>query len=111
MKQTGIMLKMAEDKLSIGEADHPVSEQHIGFSPDTPLRKDAFDLTDEQQINTISGHTKEIMNTLGLDLEDDSLKGTPGRVAKMFVKEIFSGIYPLVRSLGCQRLSSTITSA
>ena len=80
MKQTGIMLKMAEDKLSIREADHPISEQHINFSPDTPMRKDAFDLTEEQKISTISGHMKEIMNTLGLDMEDDSLKGTPGRV-------------------------------
>ncbi|MEP7376839.1 MAG: GTP cyclohydrolase I FolE [Chitinophagaceae bacterium] len=94
MKQTGIMLKMAEDKLSIEEVDHPIGKQHIGFSPDTPLRKDAFDLTDEQKISTISGHMKEIMNALGLDLEDDSLKGTPGRVARMFVKEIFSGLNP-----------------
>lgn len=58
------------------------------------MRKDAFDLTDEQKISTISGHMKEIMNTLRLDLEDDSLKGTPGRVARMFVKEIFSGLNP-----------------
>ena len=88
------MLKMTEDKLSIEEVDHPIGEQHTGFSPDTPLRKDAFDLTDEQKISAISGHMKEIMNTLGLDLEDDSLKGTPGRVARMFVKEIFSGLNP-----------------
>ena len=93
MKQTGIMLKMA-DKLSIGELDPPIGEQQIGFSPDTPLRKDAFDLTDEQKISSIAGSIKEIMNTLGLDLEDDSLKGTPGRVAKMFVKEMFSGLNP-----------------
>lgn len=92
MKVTRIRLKMPEDNLSIAEVDHPIGEQHIGFSPDTPLRKDAFDLTDEQKISTISGHMKEIMNTLGLDLEDDSMKGTPGRVARMFVKEIFSGL-------------------
>ena len=94
MKQPGIILKMAEEKLSIEEVDHTIGEQHIGFSPDTPLRKDAFDLTDEQKISTISRHMKEIMNTLGLDLKDDSLKGTPGRVARMFVKEIFSGLTP-----------------
>ena len=94
MKETGIMLKMAEEKLSIEEGHHPRGEQHIGFSPDTPLRKDTFDLTDEQKISTISGHMKEILNTLGLNLEDDSLKGTPGRVARMFVKEIFSGLNP-----------------
>ena len=85
---------MAEDNLSIDDVDHSIGDVHIGFSPDTPLRKDAFDLTDEQKISTISGHMKEIMNTLGLDLEDDSLKGTPGRVARMFVKEIFSGLNP-----------------
>ena len=94
MKETRIRLKMPEDNLSIAEVDHPIGEQHIGFSPDTPLRKDAFDLTDEQKISTISGHMKEIMNTLGLDLEDDSMKGTPGRVARMFVKEIFRGLNP-----------------
>lgn len=94
MKENGIILKMAEDKLSILEVNHPIDEQHIRYSPDTPLRKDAFDLTDEQKISTISGCMKEIMNTLGLDLEDDSLKGTPGRVARMFVKEIFCGLDP-----------------
>jgi len=88
------MLKMTGDKLSIGEVNHPTNERHIGFSPDTPLRKDAFDLTDEQKINTISRYMKEIMKTLGLDVEDDSLKGTPARVARMFVKEIFSGLNP-----------------
>jgi GTP cyclohydrolase IA len=88
------MLKMTEDRLTIKEVYHPIGERHIGFLLDTPLRKDAFNLTDEQKIATISGHVKEIMNTLGLDLEDDSLKGTPGRVARMFVKEIFSGLNP-----------------
>jgi GTP cyclohydrolase IA len=94
MKEAGIMLKMTENKLSIEEVDHPIGEQQIGFSVDTPLRKDAFELTDEQKINAISGHMKEIMKTLGLDLKDDSLKGTPRRVARMFVKEIFSGLNP-----------------
>lgn len=94
MKETAIMLKMTEDKLSLNEEDNQIDDQHTGFSPDTPLRKDAFDLTDEQKICTISRHMKEILNTLGLNLEDDSLKGTPGRVARMFVKEIFSGLDP-----------------
>jgi len=94
MKETGIMLKMTQNKLSIKGVDHPIDEQKIGFSVDTPLRKDAFDLTDEQKISNISEYVKEIMNTLGLDLENDSLKGTPGRVARMFVKEIFSGLNP-----------------
>ncbi|NUO02133.1 MAG: GTP cyclohydrolase I FolE [Saprospiraceae bacterium] len=60
----------------------------------TPLRKDAFELSDEDKIAKIEGHFQAIMQTLGLDLSDDSLRGTPGRVAKMFVKETFKGLNP-----------------
>ena len=52
------------------------------------------DLTDEEKIKTISEHFEKIMVTLGLDLEDDSLRDTPRRVAKMYVREIFSGLSP-----------------
>ncbi|AKQ44630.1 GTP cyclohydrolase [Rufibacter radiotolerans] len=69
-------------------------EEHVAGSLDTPLRPDAFDLTDEQKIDGIAHHFTEIMQLLGLDLEDDSLKGTPRRVAKMYVKEIFDGLNP-----------------
>jgi GTP cyclohydrolase I len=61
---------------------------------DTPIRKDAFDLADDAKIEIIQGHFNAIMETLGLDMEDDSLKGTPRRVAKMFVKEMFWGLNP-----------------
>ncbi|MCO6495233.1 MAG: GTP cyclohydrolase I FolE [Bacteroidetes bacterium] len=60
----------------------------------TPLRPDAFNLSDEEKIRIIEGHFREIMDTLGLDLENDSLKGTPHRVAKMYVKEMFWGLNP-----------------
>jgi len=60
----------------------------------TPLHKDAFKFTDDEKIEIIEGHFREIMLTLGLDLKDDSLQGTPRRVAKMFVKEIFQGLNP-----------------
>lgn len=60
----------------------------------TPLRADAFDLSDDQKIEQIEKHVREIMLTLGLDLTDDSLNGTPKRVAKMYVKEVFSGLNP-----------------
>jgi GTP cyclohydrolase I len=63
-------------------------------SHDTPLRADAFDLSDEEKIDKIEGHFRVIMETLGLDLTDDSLQGTPRRVAKMYVKEVFSGLNP-----------------
>jgi GTP cyclohydrolase IA len=58
----------------------------------TPLREDAFELSDEEKMKRIEASFTEIMKTLGLDLTDDSLKGTPKRVAKMYVKEIFSGL-------------------
>lgn len=63
-------------------------------SVQTPLRLDAFVLSDEEKITQIEGHFEKIMDILGLDLTDDSLKDTPKRVAKMYVKEIFSGLNP-----------------
>jgi len=69
-------------------------EDHFSNSVETPLRADAFDISDEEKIEKISYHFSEIIKTLGLDLEDDSIKGTPRRVAKMYVKEIFKGLDP-----------------
>jgi GTP cyclohydrolase I len=71
-----------------------IGDEHVGTSHDTPLRPDAFEKDDELKIELIEKHFKEIMQILGLDLNDDSLKGTPHRVAKMYVKEIFSGLNP-----------------
>jgi GTP cyclohydrolase I len=76
------------------ETSELIGELHIGTSASTPLREDAFDMNDSLKIELIQKHFKEIMLVLGLDLTDDSLKGTPQRVAKMFVKEIFSGLNP-----------------
>ena len=94
MKQNGIMLKMAQNPPSVEEVDGQITEQHLDAILQTPLREDAFDCTDQEKIDAITGHFKEIMYTLGLDIDDDSLKGTPRRVARMFVKEIFSGLNP-----------------
>ncbi len=69
-------------------------DNHIMTSVDTPMSPDAFDKTDDEKLAIIQDYFKGIMETLGLDLEDDSLKGTPYRVAKMYVKEIFSGLDP-----------------
>jgi len=69
-------------------------DDHLGSSAETPLRADAFDLDDDVKIERIEKHFREIMNILGLDLTDDSLKGTPRRVAKMYVREVFSGLNP-----------------
>ena len=67
---------------------------HVGSSTDTPMRDDAFVLSDDEKIERIQKSVREIMLTLGLDLDDDSLNGTPKRVAKMYVKEIFGGLHP-----------------
>lgn len=69
-------------------------ENHQPGSADTPLREDAFAMDDDLKMELISKHFREIMHILGLDLTDDSLRGTPDRVAKMYVKEIFSGLNP-----------------
>ena len=71
-----------------------LGDDHHSSSADTPLRPDAFELDDETKIEKIEKHFQEIMTILGLDLTDDSLKGTPRRVAKMYVKEVFSGLNP-----------------
>ncbi|MFY7733940.1 MAG: GTP cyclohydrolase I FolE [Bacteroidia bacterium] len=91
MKPNEILLNTMETKNINAES---IGDDHIGFSLETPLREDAFKLDDDLKIELISKHFKEIMQILGLDLSDDSLSGTPNRVAKMYVKEIFSGLNP-----------------
>lgn len=76
------------NEILLDDHDHPFTKL------ETPLRADAFDLDDEEKIEIIEKHFKEIMLTLGLDLLDESLRGTPHRVAKMYVKELFSGLNP-----------------
>jgi GTP cyclohydrolase I len=71
-----------------------MGNDHVSSAEDTPLRDDAFVLDDAEKIERIKANVREIMLTLGLDLDDDSLSGTPNRVAKMFVKEIFGGLHP-----------------
>lgn len=71
-----------------------LGENHIATSATNPVRNDAFTLSDEQKIEQIKKDVENILHTLGMDLTDDSIKGTPQRVAKMFVKEIFAGLNP-----------------
>lgn len=71
-----------------------IGNNHIATSAKNPLRDDAFNLSDEQKIESIKKDVESILTTLGMDLTDDSLSGTPNRVAKMFVKEIFGGLNP-----------------
>ena len=81
---------MNKDFLTVDE----IGDNHVGTSHDTPLRDDAFELDNDTKIAAIEKDVERILHTLGMDLTDDSLKGTPKRVAKMFVKEIFSGLSP-----------------
>ncbi|HEY0177641.1 MAG TPA: GTP cyclohydrolase I FolE [Pedobacter sp.] len=69
-------------------------DAHFSANSETPMRADAFEKTNEEKIDAITFHFGRIMETLGLDLTDDSLSGTPHRVAKMYVTELFSGLDP-----------------
>ena len=71
-----------------------IGDDHMSANLETPLRDDAFELSADEKVEMIEADFRHIMETLGLDLTDDSLKGTPKRVAKMFVKEIFGGLLP-----------------
>ena len=71
-----------------------IDSDHKNFSIETPLREDAFDLSDDDKIKIIKKNVGEILHTLGMDMTDDSLKGTPLRVAKAYVKELFGGLNP-----------------
>lgn len=92
LKETSSNIQLTDHDITL--SDHEIDDHHTSYTTDTPLRADAFDMSNEEKIEKIKLHFREIMTTLGLDLEDDSLKGTPGRVAKMYVNEIFSGLSP-----------------
>jgi len=91
MKQNGTSSNIPSiDLLDIEE----VGDDHLLTSIETPMRADAFSMDDDMKIELIEKHFRHIMEIMGLDLTDDSLKGTPKRVAKMYVKEVFSGLDP-----------------
>jgi GTP cyclohydrolase IA len=89
------MLNTQHNKIDLSDVEiDNLGNDHISSCYNTPLCKDAFEKTDDEKIEIIENHFKAIMQTLGLDLNDDSLKGSPKRFAKMYVKEIFSGLNP-----------------
>lgn len=90
MKPKETLSNIRENETILQELD----DEHIASSVETPLRPDAFELSDQEKISGIADHFREIMKILGLDLNDDSLQGTPKRVAKMYIQEIFSGLNP-----------------
>ncbi|MFN3667248.1 MAG: GTP cyclohydrolase I FolE [Sediminibacterium sp.] len=97
MKQNETLLniRLNGEEIALSELHiDNMGDDHIGSSANTPLREDAFEKSDDEKITAIEAHFRSIMEILGLDLTDDSLKGTPKRVAKMYVKEIFQGLNP-----------------
>ncbi len=84
------MLNTQLNDISVEE----IGDEHIGTSFDTPMKSDAFDMDDTLKMKLIEDKFRDIMDIMGLDLTDDSLSGTPKRVAKMYIKEIFSGLNP-----------------
>lgn len=71
-----------------------IGDDHLYTGLKTPMKVNAFKMSDEEKKQKIAILFEEIMDVMGLDLMDDSLKGTPERVAKMYIDEIFSGLNP-----------------
>ncbi len=82
------------ENLLNGFSNHEIGDDHLFTGLETPMKKDAFKLSDGEKKKKIAILFEEIMDVMGLDLTDDSLKGTPERVAKMYIDEIFSGLNP-----------------
>jgi len=95
MKNPDILIKETIKKRKLnGFTEEEIGDDHIYTGLETPMRPDAFELSDQEKKEKIAVLFKEIMNVMGLDLTDDSLRGTPNRVAKMYIDEIFSGLNP-----------------
>ncbi len=95
MKRQETMLNILTDSLELNNfTDSEIGDDHLYTGIDTPMKESAFLLSDGEKKEKISLLFAEIMDVLGLDLTDDSLKGTPNRVAKMYIDEIFSGLNP-----------------
>ena len=86
---------MFEGKNAMTNKIDEIGDDHVGSSAKTPLRADAFEISNEEKRNRIEASVRDILETLGMDLDDDSIKGTPRRVAKAYVNEIFSGLDPV----------------
>ena len=85
---------MFEGKNIMMDKIDEIGDDHVGSSAKTPLRADAFDISDEEKRKRIEASVRDILDTLGMDLDDDSIKGTPRRVAKAYVNELFGGLNP-----------------
>lgn len=88
------VIPLKEQSLNEQFTAEEIGDNHLFTGLETPMKKDAFVLSDDEKKQKISALFKEIMDVMGMDLTDDSLKGTPDRVAKMYIDEIFSGLNP-----------------
>ena len=91
---TSILDRVNKSRGINGFSVEDIGDEHLYTSLETPLKPDAFKLSDEKKKERIALLFEEIMDVMGLDLTDDSLKGTPERVAKMYIDEIFCGLNP-----------------
>jgi len=94
MDVNNITLEKTNGQKLNGFSFEDIGDDHLYTSLETPMKKDAFKISDKEKKQRIANLFEEIMDVMGLDLEDDSLKGTPERVAKMYIDEIFSGLNP-----------------
>jgi len=92
--QETLLNTFIEENGLIGLSEEEIGDDHIYTGLETPMKPNAFDISDEEKKEKISDLFSQIMDVMGLDLTDDSLKGTPNRVAKMYIDEIFSGLNP-----------------
>lgn len=94
MEQNGVLHYVPKAQKINGFSHDEIGDEHLSTGPETPMKADAFAITDEEKKEKIASLFAEIMDVMGLDLTDDSLSGTPQRVAKMYIDEIFSGLNP-----------------
>jgi GTP cyclohydrolase I len=94
MKLKKEKLTLINDNIITDFSSEDMGDDHIYTGLETPMRADAFVISDLEKKEKISDLFKQIMDVMGLDLSDDSLKDTPKRVAKMYIEEIFSGLNP-----------------
>lgn len=94
MNTTELIKSSKEQQKLNGFSLEDIGDDHMYTGLETPMKPNAFKLSDEEKKEKIAILFEEIMDTMGLDLSDDSLKGTPKRVAKMYIEEIFSGLDP-----------------
>lgn len=92
-QETMLNTLIKENRLN-GFSEEEIGDDHFYTGLETPMKADAFEVSDEEKKVKIANLFAQIMDVMGLDLTDDSLKGTPNRVAKMYIEEIFSGLNP-----------------